>query len=83
MGRNKNIKLLAFVQCNRKKELKVFKKNYDWKNYMIMDNKNIRRQIGIDVQSAITVINPKGEILLNITDKEFDGADKKLYKVLN
>ena len=76
------IKILAFVLCRRKKEMKVFKKHYDWKHYMVMDNKNVRRQIGIDLSSAITVFNSSGDIIFNITDKQFDGAKQKLYDLL-
>ena len=77
------IKMLAFVQCQRKKELSVFKKLYDWKYNMLMDNNNIREKMGIDLNSAITVFNSEGKIIFNITDKEFAGADKKLYDVLS
>ena len=77
-----NIKILAFVSCNRKKEMKVFKKQFDWKHYMLIDKGNIRKDLGIHIQSAITVFNDRGEIILNIIDQKYEDAPQKLYDIL-
>jgi len=77
------IKFLSFVYCDREKELKIFRKKYNWKHYILRDDGNVFKVLKIDKKSILTVMNPTGEIIFNITDIDNKSENGKLLDVLN
>jgi len=77
------VKIMSFVYCDREKELNIFRKKYNWKHYLLRDDGNVFKVLKIDKKSILTVMNPKGELIFNVTDKDNEGASEKLLGVLN
>lgn len=62
-GKIKNFKIIALVRCTREIELNIFKNQYDWKNYLFMDDGNSRKNLGANKKSTVLVLNYFGRIL--------------------
>jgi hypothetical protein len=54
-------KIIGLIVCDRDIELKIFKKEQEWKYSLYKDDGNARKQLGAPYQSFITVINPNGK----------------------
>jgi len=62
-----NFKILALVTCNRDKELKIFQKHYQWKDYMYRDDGKARKNLCSNNEVYMTVFDYEGNKL-----KEFE-----------
>jgi hypothetical protein len=75
-----NFKLIAFVYCNRAKEVKDFGKKVNWKyNFEPDINDASREKLGCDYENDMFIMNNKGEIIEKISYK--DGTDNNLEKI--
>ena len=61
----------------------IFRKKYNWKHYLLRDDGNVFKVLKIDKKSKLTVMNPTGEIIFNITDIDNKSENGKLLDVLN
>ncbi len=78
------LEVVAGVACDRDIELKIFRKNYDWKMPVIRDTGTLRKQLGVPENTRITLLNSKGKVLAHITDEDFlsGGQCERLLQIL-
>jgi hypothetical protein len=62
-GKIKNYKIIALVRCKRNIELNIFKNQFNWKNYLLMDDGNSRKKLGSKEYAKVIVLNYFGKIL--------------------
>lgn len=65
-GKIKNFRIIALVRCTREIELNIFKNQYDWKNYLFMDDGNSRKNLGANKNAKVLVLNYFGKILIEL-----------------
>jgi hypothetical protein len=65
------MKVVAGVLCEREKELKIFRKNYDWEMAVIRDTGTLRKKLGVPENTRITILNSNGKVLAHISDEDF------------
>ncbi len=53
-------KLLALVRCERNKELKIYKRTYDWKNYLYRDDGNGREKLECSTDTYLVAFDYQG-----------------------
>jgi hypothetical protein len=56
-------KIIGIIVCDRDIELKIFKKEQEWKYSMYRDDGNARKQLGAPYDSFITVINSNNKMI--------------------
>jgi len=83
-SKNKKIKLIALVYCRRDIELTLFKRNYNWEDYLLRVDHNVKDDLGVSESSIISVMNSYGEIILNIEPSSNSNDNiEKLTNILN
>ncbi|MFH1050359.1 MAG: hypothetical protein V1779_05435 [bacterium] len=77
-----NVKFIALVRCDREIELKVFIRETDWKYYTFLDDGTARNNLGGEPSSIVTILNYKGNNILNCNNKEMNKNIKKINAFL-
>jgi len=77
------LKIVAFVHCNRKKEMKSFIDKYKWPYLTMLDKGSVKNTLGLSMHSAITVWTKKDGIILNILEADVVGSSVKIIKTLD
>jgi len=81
-----DFKVLCFLKCNRKKELDVFKKKFDWNDYLMMDKGDARLKLGLKKDTHLAIIDANGSIMFEFNQENMQDIDKcvlKITKALN
>jgi hypothetical protein len=76
-------KILALVRCDRKIELKVYKRDHDWKYYMFRDDGRARKKLLADNETIITLLDSNGRNLLNIKGGDMHSGIKLLRNTIS
>jgi len=77
-----SVKFVALVRCDREIELKVFKRETDWKYFLFVDDGSSRKQLGAEPSTIVTIINYKGTNILNCNNGEIKKNMKKINEFL-
>lgn len=81
-----DFKILAFVNCHREKELKVFKKKYNCDYFLAVGGIETKEILGIARNTELAIFNYHGELLLDLNDEDIKkriSATTKIVNVLN
>jgi hypothetical protein len=77
-----NFVIVAYVGCNRAKEIYSFKRNYDWKYFIEPDIKRkTRKLLGCEAFTELCLINSNGEIIAECS--VYDSYQKMLGIILS
>jgi hypothetical protein len=78
----KNIELFAAVNCDREIELKVFKRDKNWKYKMFVDeDRKTRSKLGGSEEIYMTIIKANGDIHHFTKSREQNTTQENIAKV--
>lgn len=77
----KNVKVIAAINCDREIELKVFKNDKGWKYDLIVDeDRKLREKLGGEEQIYMTIINKDGKVKHFIKSREQNTTHQNIKK---
>jgi hypothetical protein len=65
-GKIKKYKLIAMVRCERDIELKIYKKQTQWKDYLYKEDGSSRSLLGVKTTTTIVVLDYFGNIQIEL-----------------
>ncbi len=79
---SKKIKFIALVICDREIELKVFTRETEWEYFTYLDDGSARERLEADPATMISILNYKGDNILNLKTGERKRNIKKTISFL-
>lgn len=79
----KDVRIIAFVKCKRKVELKEYTKYTAWRYEVMMDKNDLKSQLGLDIMTALVLMNGQGKIIKKYSYDDIGNSSKEITKYLN
>lgn len=79
---SKNVTIIGAINCDRELELKVFKKNNNWKYHLIVDeNRKTRKLLNGNDNIYLSIIKKDGKILHLTKSTQKNTTQKNIKKI--
>lgn len=71
-------KVVAFVECNRKRELEVYRKVTGWKYDMEIDRDDLKSELGLNFKTLLVLMKGDGTIIKSYDETNMHKAADEL-----